>query len=312
MTPTLFEGVDAKDEFTFMQTKGAAKKIEHHRRTFIREADFKWLAGHGIEAVRIPVGYWIFEGDARYAAGITYLDWAVKMATKYKLKVLLDLHGAKGSQNGKDHSGKAGRSEWFRRRDYRQQTIGTLVRLAERYYNNDCVWGIELLNEPKIGVLHWKLRRFYNRAYDALVKTARPGTYIVFHDVFTPRLLNGAVIASPTLPVAMDVHWYQFGRLLRRVETIRRYFRVLSRRHMLVARLQHRQPIIVGEWSVVLSGKILNGVSHEREQALFKEHAQLQLAAYDNALAWFYWTYKTEGRGIWHFRSQVEDGIITL
>ncbi|MNL31236.1 hypothetical protein D3C87_1530130 [compost metagenome] len=81
---------------------------------------------------------------------------------------------------------------------------------------------------------------------------------------------------------------------------------------MLVARLQHRQPIIVGEWSVVLSGKILNGVSHEREQALFKEHAQLQLAAYDNALAWFYWTYKTEGRGIWHFRSQVEDGIITL
>jgi hypothetical protein len=86
----------------------------------------------------------------------------------------------------------------------------------------------------------------------------------------------------------------------------------LSRRHKLIARLQRRQSLVVGEWSVVLSGAILNGAPREKEQALFKEHAQLQLAAYDTALAWFYWTYKTEGRGIWHFRSQVEGGVIAL
>lgn len=312
MTPTLFEGTDAIDEYTFMRTDGARMKIERHRQAFIQEADFKWLAANGIEAVRIPIGYWIFGGDEPYTAGISHLDWAVRMATKYKLKVLLDLHGAKGSQNGKDHSGKVGQCEWFRRGEYRQQTIDVLIRLAERYHDDDCIWGIELLNEPKIGIFHFKLRHFYNRAYDALLKAARPGTYIVFHDGFTPRLLNGAVLASPTLPVAMDIHWYQFGRLMHRFETIGRYFRALSRRHKLIARLQRRQSLIVGEWSVVLSGAILNGARHEKEQALFKEHTQLQLAAYDTALAWFYWTYKTEGRGIWHFRSQVEDGVIVL
>lgn len=312
MTPTLFEGTDAIDEYTFMQTDDAHRKIERHRHSFIREADFKWLAANGIEAVRIPIGYWIFDGDEPFAAGITHLDWAVKMAAKYRLRVLLDLHGAKGSQNGKDHSGKLGRSEWFARHEYRQQTIDVLERLAKRYYHDDYVWGIEVLNEPKIGIFHFKLRRFYNRAYDALLKVARPGTYIVFHDAFTPRLLSGAVLASSSLPVAMDVHWYQFGRLLHRFETMKRYFKAVRKRDTLIGNLQRRQPLIIGEWSVVLSGAILNGASREEEQAFFKEHAQHQLAVYDGALAWFYWTYKTEGRGIWHFRSQVEDGIIVL
>lgn len=312
MTPTLFKGTDAGDEYTFMQTDGAAEKIERHRQTFIREADFRWLAKHGIEAVRIPVGYWIFDGDGPYAAGISHLDWAVKMAEKHQLKVLLDLHGAMGSQNGKDHSGRIGRSGWFHHRDYRRQTIDVLVRLAERYNHYDCIWGIELLNEPKIGLLHITLRRFYNRAYDALIKVARPGIHIVFHDAFTPRLMSGAVLGSSSLPVVMDVHWYQFGRLFHRFETIKRYFKILGRRSKLVARLQQRQPIIIGEWSVVLTRTILNGASQEKEKQLFKEHAKLQLAAYDSALAWFYWTYKTEDRGIWHFRSQVEDGVIVL
>lgn len=312
MTPTLFEGTDAIDEYTFMQTDGVRMKIERHRQTFIQEADFKWLAANGVEAVRIPVGYWIFDGDEPYTAGIAHLDWAVRMATKYKLKVLLDLHGAKGSQNGKDHSGRVGGNEWFRRGDYRRRTTEALTRLAKRYYDDDCIWGIELLNEPKIGVFHFKLRHFYNHTYDALLKVARPGTYIVFHDAFTPRLISGAVLASSSLPVAMDIHWYQFGRLFHRFEKIKSYFRVVGRRSELIARMQRRQPIVVGEWSVVLNGAILGGVSPDKEQELFKEHAKLQLAAYDNALAWFYWTYKTEGRGIWHFRSQVEDGVIVL
>ena len=49
MTPSLFAGTGAIDEYTFMQTPGAAKKIDEHRRTFITESDFKWLAEHGVK-----------------------------------------------------------------------------------------------------------------------------------------------------------------------------------------------------------------------------------------------------------------------
>lgn len=312
MTPALFAGTDATDEYTFMRTDGADRKIEAHRSTFIQESDFAWLAGNGIDAVRIPIGYWIFDGDDPYTAGIDYLDWAIHMATTYNLKVLIDLHGAKGSQNGKDHSGRIGKSNWYHRKDYRKQTVDMLVRLAERYRYDECVWGIELLNEPKIGLFHFKLRRFYNQVYDALLPVIRPGTYIIFHDAFTPRIMSGAILGNSLGPVAMDVHWYQFGSLFQKFQTLTGYFKKLDHRKKLVRQLQRRQPIVVGEWSAVLTGRVMRGVSFENEHEVFKKHATKQLAIYDDTLAWFYWTYKTEKRGIWHFRSQVEDGVISL
>jgi glucan 1,3-beta-glucosidase len=312
MTPSLFAGTDAVDEYTFMQTTGAAEKIENHRKSFITETDFKWLHENGINAVRVPIGYWIFEGDDPYIPAISYLDWAVQMAKRYKLKVLIDLHGLKGSQNGNDHSGRIGKAEWHIYSDYRQQSVEVLERLAERYYDEEAVWGLEIINEPKSGWVQWKLRNYYKQAYERLQRIARPGLVIVFHDGFTPRLLSGALRSSPEHPIVMDVHWYQFGSAWHKWEKLDRYFQRIMRRTGLLRRLQRQQPIIIGEWSVVLSGEILRGRSKQDALQAFKRHGELQLEVYETALGWFYWTYKTEGRGIWHFRSLVEDGIISF
>jgi glucan 1,3-beta-glucosidase len=312
MTPTLFAGTKAVDEYTFMQTPGAADKIETHRKSFITEEDFSWLRQNGINAVRIPIGYWIFDGDDPYTSAISYLDWAVKMATKYELKVLIDLHGLKGSQNGNDHSGRIGKSEWYENAEYRQQSIDVLEKLARRYYDEGAVWGIEVINEPKVALLQWKLRRFYKAAYVRLTTAARPGTVIVFHDAFRPRMMSGAMKARADYPVVMDVHWYQFGSAWRTWEKLQGYFVRLMKRLRLVRKLQRKQPVIVGEWSVVLTAKMLAKRKKYDAQAAFKAHGMIQLEVYEKALGWFYWTYKTEGRGIWHFRSLVEDGIISL
>jgi glucan 1,3-beta-glucosidase len=312
MTPSLFSGTNAVDEFTFMQAVGAAEKIETHRREFVTEEDFKWLAKNKINAVRIPVGYWILDGDDPYVGGIQYLDWAVKTAEKYNIYVLIDLHGAKGSQNGHDNSGRIGPSEWFKISSYRVQTTEVLEKLAGRYKSDLNVWGIELLNEPKVGLLQLKLRKFYKEAYIRLSKVARPGMHIIFHDAFTPRLMSGAIRSKTRYPVVMDIHWYQFTVLFNSLYSLKGYFKKIQRRSKLLRRLQKIQPVIIGEWSVVLSGKILNGRTKTQETTAFKEHANLQLEAYQYAAGWFYWTYKTEARGIWHFRSLVEDGLITL
>ena len=312
MTPSLFAGTDAVDEFTFMQTTDAQKKIEQHRQTFITEDDFKWLAQNGINAIRLPIGYWVFDGDYPFTPTIAYVDWAVTMAEKYHLSLLIDLHGAKGSQNGRDHSGRIGKSEWYKHAEYREDTIKVLEKLAQRYYDSPSVWGIELLNEPKFGLFQWKLRSFYKEAYRRLQRVARPGTAIVFHDAFTPRLLSGALKAVRPYPVVMDIHWYQFASIFQKWISFERYFKKLAKRKHLLTRLQKQQPVVIGEWSVVLSGEILNGRDKKQETAAFKLHADVQQDVYQHAAGWFYWTYKTEGRGIWHFRSLVEDGVITL
>ena len=312
MTPSLFADTTARDEYTFMQTPGAAEKIERHRKTFITEADFQWLHDNKVNAIRIPIGYWIFDGDDPYIPAIEYLDWAIEMAAKYQLKVLIDLHGLKGSQNGNDHSGRIGRSEWYDRSDYRRESIETIERIARRYYDQPAVWGIEVINEPKPGIIQRKLRRFYKDAYARLIDVARPGTAIIFHDAFRPRMLSGALQAHADFPVIMDIHWYQFGSVWRKWEELEGYFVRIIKRLRLVRRLQRTQPVIVGEWSLVLTDKMLAKRKKYDAQAAFKTHGMVQLEVYEKAHGWFYWTYKTEGRGIWHFRSLVEDGIISL
>ena len=75
------------------------------------------MADREVEAVRLPIGDWIMRQYGPYV-GCTdgaedYVTWFLDTAQKYNLKVLLDVHGVKGSQNGYDNSGMANRVEWL-------------------------------------------------------------------------------------------------------------------------------------------------------------------------------------------------------
>lgn len=314
MTPTLFAGTDAEDEYSFMKTSGALAKLRAHQKSFIREEDFEWMAANGINAVRIPVGYWIFEGESPYVSSIGRLDWAIRMATKYNIRVLICLHAAPGSQNGEHHSGRVGDAAWFQNARYRERTVAILVRLAERYADQSAVWGIELLNEPHAWHRVLRLRRFYKQAYTALCKVARPGLVTVFHDAFMPRIMSGVLRVKPEYPVVMDVHWYQFflPPWLQRILPFWCTKMLVQSRARLFERLSRAQPVIVGEWSGVIGGETLQRVVHDRHELLMQEHLRRQVQLYARLKGWFYWSYKTESRGIFHFRSMVEDGHVTL
>ncbi len=62
MVPSLFEGLQATDETTWCAEMGplAAERLRAHWDSFITREDFAWLAGVGINAVRIPLGHWLF------------------------------------------------------------------------------------------------------------------------------------------------------------------------------------------------------------------------------------------------------------
>ena len=53
--------------------------------------------------VRLPIGYWAFDvqgGEPFIQGQLPYLQRAVTWAGNYGLKLIIDLHGAPGSQNG--------------------------------------------------------------------------------------------------------------------------------------------------------------------------------------------------------------------
>lgn len=311
MTPTLFAGTDAIDEYTFMQTPGAVEKIDRHRQTFITEQDFAWLAANGINAVRIPVGYWVLDGDAPYTSARYYLDWAFAMADKYNLHVIIDLHGLPGSQNGRDHSGRVGKALWYRYAHYQKQSLNVLATIAERYKDYDSLWGVQVINEPRLGLFHWKLRRYYRQVYERLTQILRPNQAIIISDAFTPRLLSGALKAT-THPVVLDVHVYHMATLFSQYLSVDWFLRKTKRRQRLLQRLSHTQPIIIGEWSGIMRHQTMRRIPEKQHAELFAKYVALQLDVYGVTAGWFYWNYKTEKPGQWDFRSQVEAGLIDL
>lgn len=311
MTPSLFAGVDAIDEYTFMQSPSASSKLDEHRKTFITESDFRWLKENGINAVRIPIGYWALEDSHPFISSEKYLDWAMDMAKKYSLHVIIDVHGLIGSQNGRDHSGKVGRSEWFNRRAYFELSLTMLERIAKRYKDYDNFWGLQIINEPKLGVFHLTLRSYYKKAYSRLSKILKPHTAVIYSDAFTPRFLSGALRRS-SQPVVMDVHIYHMTTLFSKYLNVDTFLRKIKNKRTLLARLSKKQPVIIGEWSGAMRHETMRIVPTNAHEDLMKRYIQIQLETYESAAGWFYWNYKTEKPGVWNFRSLVESGIVNL
>lgn len=110
----------------------------------------------GLNAIRIPVGYWAVDlgNDEPYVAGqYPYLIRAVQWAREIGLQVMIDLHGAPGSQNGQDNSGLIGPVLFASNSSNTDRSLDVLRNLTEEFSQRvygGAVTAIELLNEPRL------------------------------------------------------------------------------------------------------------------------------------------------------------------
>ncbi len=309
MTPSLFEGTDAQDEFHFMETKGAVSKLNAHRNSFIVEEDWQWLANNNVRFVRLPVGYWALKDDGPFKTTRTYVDWAFKMAEKYDIKILLDLHALKGSQNGEMHSGCIGEVNWWR---YRYESLETVNELARRYKNSPALWGIQIINEPKVWRHYFKLLWYYRRAYRGLRGILKPGTNTVFHDAFVAVLFNGALWPRKDHPVVMDSHYYLiFAKWWSKLSPEKYDARRGALYKAAISISSLFQPVIIGEWGTVLPQAMFDRTEQSEHLKMLGATVGRQRILYKKAIATAIWNYKAEGRGMYNYRSLVEDGVIT-
>ena len=92
--------------------------MRYYWNCFFTEDDFRIIKEDlGLNCIRLPFYYLnILNEDLSRKAeadAFAYLDWFVEQAAKQELYVILDLHGAPGSQNGYEHSGAAKREAAF-------------------------------------------------------------------------------------------------------------------------------------------------------------------------------------------------------
>lgn len=139
-----------KDFAKALGEKALADLEQSFRDHFIQEQDMRQLAQWGFNCVRVPFNYRLINlrnGRIDPKGGIQYLDAVITWAKKYKVYVMLDLHGAPGSQNHDWHSDSYGKAELWTKKSNRRLTYALWEMIADRYKDETWVAGYDLLNE---------------------------------------------------------------------------------------------------------------------------------------------------------------------
>ncbi|XP_030499819.2 probable glucan 1,3-beta-glucosidase A [Cannabis sativa] len=291
----------------------AKRVLKKHRNSFITIEDFNFLNRHGINTVRIPVGWWIaYDPDppAPYIGGtLEALDNAFSWAQSYDIRCIIDLHAAPGSQNGMEHSSSRDGSTNWPTPDYISQTMHVIDFLASRYAKHPVLLGIELLNEPSAATVPLDtLVSYYRQGYQIVRKYSASSYVIVCQRIGNadPLELYQANIGSHNLVV--DLHYYNlfdtFFVNMSSWDNIQFIYK--SREAQLQALNNANGPLIfIGEW--VNEWNVTSG-----SQTDYQDFGRAQLEVYNAAsFGWAYWTLKND-RKHWDFEWNIRNNYLQL
>jgi len=254
ITPSLFyrflgntqsEGV-GMDQYSFCEALGPEEGnqvLREHWDTWIDEQTFIDMAAREVEMIRVPIGDWTLKPYGPYV-GCTdgakeKVQWLMDTAQKYDIKVLLDVHAVKGSQNGYDNSGQSNRTIWTDENNFNHwdQALGewmgeydmvkqncqyksynweniawakdTIQGILEEWGNHPALAAIEPVNEPWWCSPMDLLKAFY-RDVRKQIRAFNPDIKFVFHDAFHSSAWdwNDLFDDDDHENVVMDTHQY--------------------------------------------------------------------------------------------------------
>ena len=226
ITPSIFQAYPMSkgivDEYTLCQSLGTQTAhdsvLKPHWDGWVQLSDFQKIANSGFNLVRIPIGFWAYDNfNTPYASGAApYMDKAIAWARQVGVKVIVDLHGAPGSQNGFDNSGQRIPSPLWQT-DYAnvQRTLDVLKTIQTKYgasSYDDVIAGIELLNEPLSTSMNLDdLKQFERNGYGQQRAVSQSRVVIVQDGFQQPNSYNGWLSPSDSNSqwVAIDHHEYQ-------------------------------------------------------------------------------------------------------
>lgn len=175
MNPT-----NASDQKTMMNTLesrfGTAVRDELlaiYEDNYWTTQDFDNCAAMGMSVIRLPFTYMNLCDDNGNLKSDAWkrLDWFVSNCSSRGIYVILDMHGAFGSQNGMDHSGEINDgTQLYYNQENKDKTLALWAKIAEHFKGNPAVAAYDILNEPGIKAaatysLQWD---FYNEIYNTI------------------------------------------------------------------------------------------------------------------------------------------------
>ncbi|RHY74103.1 hypothetical protein DYB30_011295, partial [Aphanomyces astaci] len=290
----------------FLGHDKADGRFKIHRDTFITAADIAEIAAFGMNVVRVPVGWWIMPDSTVRPIALIYLDTLIKdWAVRYNVAVMVDIHAAPGSQNGRDHSAAP--------------TLNVAEFLAARYKGDEAFLGLSLLNEPEgnpaanTGVDTAKLYAYYTTAVSRIRQTGNDCVLVV-----APLLTEQSPTASvwPTFLRQKNV-WHDWHKYLKWGHEGQPLAQLISQGTENIGRDISQwtgNPLFIGEWSL---GHPDSAKVEFQDQAQVKLYAIAYLDAVNKAKGgWAFWSWRADtglplGEG-WSMRELLRGGHLKL
>ena len=276
----------------------AEELISAYQDSWITEEDFKTVKELGLNVVRVPFTYMNVyhhlsdEGELLHPDEFTLredpferLDFALEMCRKYGLYLILDMHGAVGSQNGSDHSGDTSRTNLYAGTElgeaYREKTAELWALVAEHFAGESNVAGYDLLNEPTraSGATQWD---YYDVLYKA-VREADPDHMIFIEATWEPNNLP-----SPEdygwENVVYEYHHYNWDYNDQSNKSFYTFKKLLGN--------THKVPSLIGEFNAWGDSRRSTG---KRDQTDLEANAGVLEFYNGEGWHWTTWTYKVVG-----------------
>ncbi|WWC91833.1 uncharacterized protein L201_006780 [Kwoniella dendrophila CBS 6074] len=316
MNPSMFNCASGNKQAEFDIANGwgsvdnARQVLERHWDEWITESDFQYLASIGINTVRLPIGYWSLgpvycKGTAFESVSAAYVNsWprvvrAINWAEKYGLGVLVDLHGAPGSQNGQAHSGVSdGQQNLFNNPTNVQLTINILTYLTQQLVKVNNVVGIQILNEPSNVD---GLPAFYTQVLGVLRQVSPEAAVFPFYlnDAFDMSRFADYISTRKDF-VVLDHHsYFVFGDSNSQATPASQLTASLQpgqgslSQQIISSSNEGRRNIVIDEFSCALSNQALS--NSQDQQSDRRQFCTGQMESYTNATAGYsFWSYKTE------------------
>ncbi len=267
-------------------------------KSYFTEEDARYISSLGLNLVRIPINYRLFEDDMNPRVikqdGFRHLDRVIRLCAEQRIYTIIDLHALPGYQNQHWHSDNpTHKALLWKHRDFQDRTVVLWEALARHYRDEPWVAGYDLINEPADPTGE-RVVPFFHRLMDA-VRNVDPvhilfiegNTYAREFDGFDPTWKNvvytnhdyaapGFITGGP-YPGETGGQYYDS-------KAVEADFLKKSR-----FMIDNGLPIWVGEFGPVYTGE---AQKDEMRYQLLKD----QLAVYDKrGASWCIWLYRDLG-----------------
>jgi endoglucanase len=236
----------------------ADRLVALYRDGYITPRDFELIKSFNFNVVRVPFdSRMMIDADGKMRPdAFKYMDRALEMADQAGVYLILDMHGAPGSQSKQDHTGQRDQNKLWSEPANKAHMVALWKKIAERYKDRSVVAAYDVLNEPYGDFqsdYRAPLRELMPRCYEAIRSTGDKHLIIFPNGLGTGPTFYDDPKSEGMEQVASTDHYY--AGLFGSPTTIRSHANMFGRTMPEAQEYLDRvgSPMLIGEFNVVLS-----------------------------------------------------------